>query len=54
MAENPAGGGFARFAQMEKRRQKDIAAKSDSSDSGNFANDREKASKAGRKGGKTS
>lgn len=44
------------FAQMDEKRQKEISSKGGQSQGkennpGNFANDREKASEAGRKGG---
>ena len=42
------------FASMDKDKQKDIASKGGQESGGNFKNDREKASRAGKKGGSNS
>jgi general stress protein YciG len=42
------------FAAMSERKQREIASKGGSASGGNFKNDREKASEAGRKGGEHS
>jgi general stress protein YciG len=39
------------FASMDKEKQREIASKGGQQSSGNFKNDREKASEAGKKGG---
>ena len=39
------------FAAMSERKQREIASKGGSASGGNFKNDRERASSAGRKGG---
>jgi general stress protein YciG len=39
------------FASMSKSKQQEIASKGGKASGGNFANDRQKASEAGRKGG---
>lgn len=41
------------FASMDEDKQKEIASKGGRESGGNFANDREKASEAGRKGGQS-
>lgn len=38
------------FASMDEDKQREIASKGGKASSGNFANDREKASRAGKKG----
>ena len=42
------------FASMDPRKQREIASKGGKASGGNFANDRKKASEAGRKGGLSS
>ena len=39
------------FAAMDENKRKQIASKGGKSSGGNFANDRQKASRAGKKGG---
>ena len=39
------------FASMDKERQREIASKGGKASGGNFKNDRQKASEAGKKGG---
>ena len=56
MADNTDNRGFA---SMDEQKQRDIASKGGQSQGkennpGNFANDREKASRAGKKGGESS
>lgn len=48
MAQSDSNRGFA---AMNKPKQKEIASKGGKASGGNFANDRQKASEAGRKGG---
>jgi general stress protein YciG len=47
---NNSGGGRG-FAGMDKDKQREIASKGGSASGGNFKNDPERASEAGRKGG---
>ncbi|MEY3704557.1 MAG: hypothetical protein RLZZ561_2177, partial [Pseudomonadota bacterium] len=42
------------FASMDKARQREIASEGGKASGGNFANNRERASEAGRKGGQVS
>jgi general stress protein YciG len=42
------------FASMDPKKQREIASRGGSASGGNFKNDREKASRAGRLGGKAS
>jgi uncharacterized protein len=42
------------FAAMDEDKQREIASKGGSASGGNFKNDREKASRAGKKGGQNS
>lgn len=42
------------FASMDEDRQREIASKGGQESGGNFANDRERAAEAGRKGGQHS
>jgi general stress protein YciG len=42
------------FASMDKARQRQIASEGGKASGGNFANNRERASEAGRKGGQVS
>jgi uncharacterized protein len=42
------------FAAMDEERQREIASMGGKASGGNFAKDRKKASKAGKKGGETS
>lgn len=42
------------FASMDPDKQREIASKGGSASGGNFKNDRQKASEAGRKGGQNS
>lgn len=42
------------FASMDEDKQKEIARKGGKASGGNFANDRKKASEAGKKGGENS
>ncbi len=42
------------FASMDPKKQREIASRGGSASGGNFKNDREKASRAGRMGGKAS
>lgn len=42
------------FASMDESKQREIASKGGKASGGNFANDREKASRAGKKGGQAS
>lgn len=51
MADNTSKRGFA---SMSEERQREIASKGGKASGGNFKNDREKASRAGKKGGQTS
>lgn len=39
------------FASMDEKKQKEIASKGGKESTGNFANDRERAAEAGKKGG---
>jgi uncharacterized protein len=41
------------FASMDEKKQRDIASKGGQASGGNFANDRERAAEAGRKGGQS-
>lgn len=51
MANNTSNRGFA---SMDDQKQREIASKGGKASGGNFKNDREKASRAGRKGGENS
>jgi len=51
MADNTSNRGFA---SMDENKQKEIASKGGRASGGNFKNDREKASRAGKKGGQNS
>lgn len=51
MADNTSNRGFA---SMDEAKQKEIASKGGSMSPGNFKNDRQKASRAGKKGGQNS
>jgi uncharacterized protein len=51
MADNTSKRGFA---SMDESKQREIASKGGKSSGGNFKNDREKASRAGKKGGSRS
>jgi general stress protein YciG len=42
------------FASMDEDKQREIASKGGQASGGNFKNDREKASRAGKKGGRAS
>lgn len=48
MADNTRNRGFA---SMDKQKQKEIASKGGKASGGNFKNDRQRASEAGKKGG---
>jgi general stress protein YciG len=51
MADNTSNRGFA---SMDEDKQREIASKGGRASGGNFKNDREKASRAGKKGGQNS
>ena len=52
MAQNK-GSSERGFASMDEKKQKEISSKGGKESGGNFANDRERASEAGKKGGET-
>jgi len=54
--DNSQNGGTSNrgFASMDPKKQREIASRGRSASGGNFKNDREKASRAGRAGGKAS
>lgn len=55
MADNDSSGTSNRgFASMDPQKQREIASKGGKASGGNFKNDREKASRAGKKGGEAS
>jgi len=51
---NRSGTSARGFASMDPKKQREIASRGGSASGGNFKNDREKASRAGRIGGKAS
>ncbi len=51
MADNNQGKSNRGFASMDEEKQREIASKGGQASGGNFKNDREKASEAGKKGG---
>lgn len=50
----PTGTAARGFASMDPKKQREIASRGGSASGGNFKNDREKAARAGRLGGKAS
>lgn len=51
---SPSGTSARGFASMDPKKQREIASRGGSASGGNFKNDRQKASRAGRIGGKAS
>ena len=51
MADNNQGKSNRGFASMDEEKQREIASKGGQASGGNFKNDREKASEAGKEGG---